>query len=365
MINWFKKKEMEKGTAEKLTPQPEDALDSGPPAEPGVTGVHGGEQVSGGIHEEGNGENGKENKGFFQRLREGLSRTRSGLAGRLDRLVFGKKEIDDGLLDELEEILFTSDLGVAATQEIIDRVKDKVARKELSDAGRLKDSLKQEMLSFLMVPEGRRLEPGPGEPRVIMVVGVNGVGKTTTIGKAARHFKDEGKSVMLAAADTFRAAAVEQLAIWGERTGCEVIRQREGADPSAVAFDAVSAAVGRNVDVVLIDTAGRLHTRSNLMEELQKTRRVIGRKLPGAPHEVWLVLDATTGQNAVSQAQIFNESLGITGIVLTKLDGTAKGGVVVGICRQLGLPIRYIGIGEKVDDLRPFDPKAFVEAIFD
>ncbi|MFO7783576.1 MAG: signal recognition particle-docking protein FtsY [Thermodesulfobacteriota bacterium] len=365
MINWFKEKDKEKAADKDLTPQPEEIPVSGQPAEPVVTGGNGGERESDVPQEEKGLGQGRDNRGFFQRLREGLSKTRSGLAGRLDRLVFGKKEIDDGLLDELEEILFTSDMGVAATQEIIDRVKDKVARKELSDAGKLKDALKQEMLSFLMLPEDDRFEPGPGEPRVIMVVGVNGVGKTTTIGKAAGHFKNEGKTVMLAAADTFRAAAVEQLVIWGQRTGCEVIRQREGADPSAVAFDAVSAAVGRNVDMVLIDTAGRLHTRSNLMEELQKTRRVVGRKLPGAPHEIWLVLDATTGQNAVSQARIFNESLGITAIVLTKLDGTAKGGVVVGICRELGLPIRYIGIGEKVDDLRPFDPKAFVEAIFD
>ncbi len=367
MINWFKKKDKEKGTAEKLMPRPEEASDFRPSDEPDVTLEHEGEQAQAPDRPKEEEDAGKstENRGFFQRLREGLSKTRSSLAGRLDRLVFGKKDIDEDLLDELEEILFTSDLGVAATQEIIDRVKDKVARKELNDAGKLKTSLKQEILSFLMAPEVHRSEPGPGEPRVIMVVGVNGVGKTTTIGKAAHHFKDEGKTVMLAAADTFRAAAVEQLVIWGERTGCEVIRQREGADPSAVAFDAVSAAVGRNVDVVLIDTAGRLHTRSNLMEELQKTRRVVGRKLPGAPHEIWLVLDATTGQNAVSQARIFNESLGISSIVLTKLDGTAKGGVVVGICRELGLPIRYIGIGEKVDDLRPFDPEAFVDAVFD
>ncbi len=362
MIKWFKKKE--KGKVEDLSPQ-EDSLDKGEQAGAEVAVGHEAEPVAVLPGEEHAQKTSGDNKGLFQRLREGLSKTRSGLTGRLDRLIFGKKEIDEALLDELEEILFTSDLGVAATQDIIDRVRDKVARKELRDAGKLKDALKQEMLSFLMVPEDRRSVPALGEPRVIMVVGVNGVGKTTTIGKAASHFKEDGKTVLLAAADTFRAAAVEQLVIWGERTGCEVIRQREGADPSAVAFDAVSAAVGRGVDAVLIDTAGRLHTRSNLMEELQKTRRVVGRKLPGAPHEIWLVLDATTGQNAVSQARIFHEALGITAIVLTKLDGTAKGGVVVGICRELGLPIRYIGIGEKVDDLRPFDSRAFVDAIFD
>ena len=224
----------------------------------------------------------KEKNGFFSRLRQGMSKTRSGLAGRLDRLVFGKKEIDDDLMEELEEILFTSDLGVATTQEIIDRVREKVARKELDNAERIKEALKQEMLSFLEVPEPERNEPGPGEPRVIMVIGVNGVGKTTTIGKAAQRFKNEGKKVMLVAADTFRAAAVEQLSIWGERTECEVIKQKEGADPSAVAFDGLSAAVSRKMDMLLVDTAGRLHTRTNLMEELQKTRRVMGKKIAGA-----------------------------------------------------------------------------------
>ena len=306
-----------------------------------------------------------EKKGFFKRLREGLSKTRSGFTGRLDRIVFGKKVIDEDLMEELEEILFTSDLGVATTQEIIDRVREKVARKELKDADRLKDALKQEMLSFLQMPEASLAEPAPGDPRVIMVVGVNGVGKTTTIGKAAMRFKAEGENVMLVAADTFRAAAIEQLTVWGERADCEVVRQKEGSDPSAVAFDALSAAMARAVDVVIIDTAGRLHTRSNLMDELQKIRRVAGKKLPGSPHEVWLVLDATTGQNAISQAKVFHEAIGVTGIILTKLDGTAKGGIVIGISHELGVPIRYIGIGEKIDDLRPFEPEAFVDAIFD
>jgi len=306
-----------------------------------------------------------EKKGFFKRLREGLSRTRSGLTGRLDRLVFGKKAIDEDLLEELEEILFTSDLGVATTQEIIDRVREKVARRELSNAERLKEALKQEMLSFLRPPDEVHPKQGSEKPRVVMVIGVNGVGKTTTIGKAAMRFRARGESVMLVAADTFRAAAIEQLTVWGERAGCEVVRQKEGSDPSAVAFDAISAAVTRGVDVVLIDTAGRLHTRSNLMDELQKVRRVVGRRLPGAPHETWLVLDATTGQNAISQAKVFHESIGVTGIILTKLDGTAKGGIVIGISHELQVPIVYIGIGEKIDDLRPFDPEAFVEAIFD
>jgi fused signal recognition particle receptor len=362
MINWFKKKDRKEGKEEEAR-EAETTVEEAPEAEvrDAPAEVELSEQQR--PEPEADSEEAKK-KGFFRRLKEGLTKTRTGFTGRIDRLVFGKKEIDEELMEELEEILFTSDLGVAATQEIIDHVREKVKRRELKDADRLKDALKQEMLSFLEVPEGERKVPGPGEPRVVMVVGVNGVGKTTTIGKAARRLKDQGREVILAAADTFRAAAIEQLSIWGERTGCEVVRQREGSDPSAVAFDAVSAALARKADVVLIDTAGRLHTRSNLMEELQKTRRVIGRKVPGAPHEIWLVLDATTGQNAISQAQTFHEALGVTGIVLTKLDGTAKGGIVVGICHQLGLPILFIGIGERADDLRPFDPESFVEAVF-
>ncbi|MBN2126416.1 MAG: signal recognition particle-docking protein FtsY [Deltaproteobacteria bacterium] len=307
----------------------------------------------------------REERGLLERLRQGLSKTRTGLVGKLDRLLFGKKEISEDLLEDLEEILFTSDLGVTTTQELIDLVQEGVARRELDRADKLRAALKEHIRSFLEVPEQAPGDPGPGEPRVIMVIGVNGVGKTTTIGKAAHRYRGQGKKVMLVAADTFRAAAVEQLEIWGERVGADVIKQREGADPSAVAFDALTAALSRRMDVVLIDTAGRLHTKSNLMEELKKVRRVIGRKMPGAPHEVWLVLDATTGQNAISQAEMFHEALGITGIVLTKLDGTAKGGIVVGISHQLRLPIRFIGIGEGIEDLRPFDASDFVEAIFD
>jgi fused signal recognition particle receptor len=306
----------------------------------------------------------KNNKGFFNRLRQGLSKTRSGLTDRLDRLLLGEKEINDDLLEELEEILFTSDLGVTATQELIDLVREGVVRKELDNPERLRNALKENIIAFLDVPDVEHRSPAPGEPLIIMVIGVNGVGKTTTIGKAAHLFKEQGKKVMLVAADTFRAAAVEQLTIWGDRVGADVIRQEEGADPSAVVFDAVAAAVSRETDVVLIDTAGRLHTKINLMDELRKINRVTGQKLPGAPHQVWLVLDSTTGQNAISQAEMFHEALGITDIILTKLDGTAKGGIVVGISRQLGLPIRFIGIGEKIDDLRPFDAKDFVEAIF-
>ncbi len=302
---------------------------------------------------------------FFGRLRKGLSKTRSSFAGRLDRLFLGKKEITEDLLDDLEEILFTSDIGVATTQELIGSVQERVARKELRDPLKLKLALRDQMLAFLDVEAVDHPLPKPGEPLVIMVVGVNGVGKTTTIGKAAHRFRSAGKEVLLAAADTFRAAAVEQLSIWGERVGAGIIKQGPGADPSAVAFDALTAAAARKVDVVLVDTAGRLHTKINLMEELQKIHRVIGRKLPGAPHEVWLVLDATTGQNAISQAEMFNKALGVSSMVLTKLDGTAKGGIVVGISRELGIPIQFIGIGEKIDDLRLFNPTDFVKAIFD
>jgi fused signal recognition particle receptor len=304
--------------------------------------------------------------GFFGRLRQGLSKTRDSFTGRLDRLFLGKKEITEDLLDDLEELLFTSDIGVAATQELIASIQEKVARKALRDTDKLKTALRDQMLAFLDVGEAvAHPLPNPGEPLVIMVVGVNGVGKTTTIGKVAHGFRSEGKEVLLVAADTFRAAAVEQLTIWGDRVGAAVIKQGPGADPSAVAFDGLTAAMARKVDVVLVDTAGRLHTKINLMEELQKIHRVIGRKLPGATHEVWLVLDATTGQNAISQAQIFNQTLGVTGIVLTKLDGTAKGGIVVGISHELGIPIRFIGIGEKIDDLREFNAAEFVKAIFD
>ncbi|MFC1580734.1 signal recognition particle-docking protein FtsY [Thermodesulfobacteriota bacterium] len=303
--------------------------------------------------------------GFFKRMRKGLSKTRSGFTGRLDQLMFGKKEINEDILEDLEEILFTSDLGVATTQELIEILAGGVARKELDNPEKLKRALKEHIQAFLEVPKVEHNGPDPQEPLVIMVIGVNGVGKTTTIGKTAKRFKEEGREVMLVAGDTFRAAAVEQLEIWGQRVGANVIKQKEGADPSAVVYDAVSSARARNTDVVIIDTAGRLHTKTNLMDELHKIARVAGKSLPGAPHEVWLVLDATTGQNAISQAEMFHEAIGITGIILTKLDGTAKGGIVVGISHQLKLPILFIGIGEKVDDLRPFDPSEFVNALFD
>jgi fused signal recognition particle receptor len=307
----------------------------------------------------------QEKPGILGRLRQGLGKTRAQIFGRLDTLLIGKKEITGDVLDELEEILFTSDVGVAAAGEILAGVQKKVARKELRDPEALKGAIKEHIRALLEVPSREHASPAPGEPRVILVLGVNGVGKTTTIAKAAHRFILDGKRVMVVAADTFRAAAVEQLCQWAERVGADIIRQDTGADPSAVVFDALSAAGSRGTDVVLIDTAGRLHTNKNLMDEIEKIHRVTGRKQPGAPHEVWLVLDATTGQNAIAQAETFNRRIEVTGIVLTKLDGTAKGGVVIGIAHQLQIPILFIGVGEKADDLRPFDPDEFIDAIFD
>jgi fused signal recognition particle receptor len=300
---------------------------------------------------------------FFRRLKERMHRTREHLVQRVDRLVLGKKTIDLSLLDELEEILITSDLGVHTTQVLLDRVTERVKRKELTEPEKLHDRLRIEIQDFLAIP-APPWSPGSHLPWVIIVVGVNGVGKTTTIGKLAYQLKKEGREVLLVAGDTFRAAAGEQLALWGERVGVPVIRQKSGSDPSAVAFDAMEAALSRGVDVVLVDTAGRMHTKVNLMEELKKLQRVIKKKMDTAPHEVLLVLDATTGQNALSQARLFKSELGVTGLILTKLDGTAKGGIVVAICRELQLPLRFIGIGEGLEDLQPFVAEEFVRAIF-
>jgi fused signal recognition particle receptor len=304
-----------------------------------------------------------ESRRFFGKLRERLHKTRAQLAQRVDRLVLGKKQIDLNLLDDLEEILITSDLGVRTTQHLLERVADRVKRKELADAERLRDELRDEIQNLLAIP-APPLDLRRSKPLIVMVVGVNGVGKTTTIGKLAHQWKNEGLEVMLVAGDTFRAAAIEQLTLWGERVGVPVVRQKSGSDPSAVAFDAVDAALARGIDVVLLDTAGRMHTKVNLMEEVKKVQRVISKKLTDAPHEVLLVLDATTGQNALSQARLFKSELGVTGLVLTKLDGTAKGGIVAAICQELQVPVRYIGIGESIEDLQPFDAEQFAHALF-
>ena len=305
----------------------------------------------------------EEKKGFFQRLKDGLFKTHQGLVSKIDQLIAGKKKIDADLLAELEEILITSDIGVKTTQELLRNLTARVQRKELDDADLLKENLQAQMLPILSRQE-HPLNLSAARPFVIMVIGVNGTGKTTTIGKMAQKFKTQGKSVLLIAADTFRAAAIEQLEIWGQRAGCDLIKQKSGSDPSAVVFDGLKAAKSRGIDVVLVDTAGRLHTKVNLMEELKKIKRIMEREMPGAPHEILLVLDATTGQNSISQAKMFNQGVGVTGIALTKLDGTAKGGIIIAISDELKIPLRYIGIGEKVDDLREFNARDFVEALF-
>jgi len=301
--------------------------------------------------------------GLFERLQQAVEKTRAGLVDRLEDLVEGRKEIDADLLDELEMTLIAADIGALTAGEILETVRDRVSRRQLSDAGELKAQIRQQLLEILTSAD-RPAQSVDGEPEVILVVGVNGTGKTTTIGKLARHLRDQGRSVLLCAADTFRAAAIEQLEIWADRTQTALIKQQPGSDPSAVLFDALQAARARGLDYVIVDTAGRLHTKSNLMAELEKMKRTAGRVIPGAPHEVLLVMDATTGQNGLEQARQFTSTAGVTGIVLTKLDGTAKGGVVVAIARELGLPIRYVGVGEKADDLVPFDPETFIDSLF-
>jgi len=300
--------------------------------------------------------------GLFKRLKERMGKTRDGFIRQMDQLLLGRQEIDPGLLDELEELLVMADIGVNTVQDIFENLRIEVKKKGLKDPLALRKRLKEQIADLLKVPSGQ-ITWTPS-PFVVLVIGVNGVGKTTTIAKLAYRLKQEGKGVLLVAADTFRAAAAEQLETWGKRIDVPVIKHSAGSDPSAVTFDGMEAAIKRGVDVVIVDTAGRLHTKVNLMEELKKISRVISKKIRGAPHEVLIVLDATTGQNAVSQARLFSEAVGVTGIVLTKLDGTAKGGIVVSIADQMQIPIRFIGIGEKMDDLRQFDPEEFVEAIF-
>jgi fused signal recognition particle receptor len=302
-------------------------------------------------------------KGFFLKLKESLTKTKENLVKKVDILLLGRKEINEEFLEELESILISADIGIKATQKLVQRVKDKALRKELEQPDLVKDYLKKEVLAILQQQEHPLVIPESGL-FAIMTVGVNGTGKTTTIAKLAKKWNEQGRHVLLVAADTFRAAAVDQLEVWGKRVGCEVIKQRMGADPSAVVFDAVQAAKSRDIDIMIIDTAGRLHTKVNLMEELKKIKRIIGREVEGAPHETLLVLDATTGQNGINQARQFKEALGVSGIVLTKLDGTAKGGMIIGISEELQVPLRYIGIGEEIDDLREFQAEDFVEALF-
>ena len=307
----------------------------------------------------------KPKEGFFSRLKSQLSKTRTGLTGGLGNLFLGKKKIDEDLFEELEMLLLTADVGIEATQQIIGKLTQRVARKQLSDPQALSAALQEEMLSILEPNQQTLNIPESDGPFVILVVGVNGMGKTTTIGKLAKRLQAEGKSVMLAAGDTFRAAAIEQLQEWGTRNDIDVVAQHSGADSASVIYDAFEKARARNIDVLLADTAGRLHTQTNLMNELSKINRVIKKLDENAPHEVMLVLDAGIGQNALAQTKHFNDATPLTGITLTKLDGTAKGGIIFAIANQFSIPIRFIGIGEGIDDLREFDAKQFTQAIFD
>ncbi len=303
--------------------------------------------------------------GFFSRIKQGLGKTRTNLVTGLERVLLGEKQIDQDLLEEIEIALLLADVGVDTTREIIDGLTDRVNRKELGDSTALYSQLKRELADILSASEQPMKLDTDKQPFVILMVGVNGAGKTTTIGKLARYFQNEGKSVMLAAGDTFRAAAVEQLMIWGERNNVPVIAQGTGADSASVIFDALASARAKGCDVLIADTAGRLQNKKNLMDELGKISRVLGKQDENAPHEVMLVLDAGTGQNAISQAREFLAAVAVSGIVLTKLDGTAKGGVIFAIARQLDLPIRFVGVGEQIDDLRPFSAEQFVAALFD
>lgn len=302
--------------------------------------------------------------GFFNKLKESLSKTRKNFVEKIETIVTGRKAIDESLYEELEETLIQADVGIDTAVELIEQLRDEVKKRRIGEPGELVVVLKEQVQAILgeeQVP----LNVNGEKPAVVMVVGVNGVGKTTTIGKLAHYFKENGRSVLLGAADTFRAAAIDQLEIWGNRVGVPVVRHTEGSDPAAVAYDSLKAARARKIDVVIIDTAGRLHTKSNLMDELKKVRRVLDREMPGAPHEVLLVVDATTGQNAISQARLFKEAVGVTGVALTKLDGTAKGGVVLAVKKSIDIPIKLIGIGEGMDDLRPFNARDFVDALFE
>jgi fused signal recognition particle receptor len=301
---------------------------------------------------------------FFKRIKSGLAKTRSLFGDALRGLIGKGRVINRQFLEELEDILIAADIGVTKTDEILTDIQQRFKQGEAADGEVLLDFLKRSLREELQDPSTEEIHTASSGPTVVLVVGVNGTGKTTSIAKLAKRFKDQGKQVIVAAGDTYRAAAIEQLSIWAERIGVDIVKQHDGADAAAVAFDAIAAADARGADLVLIDTAGRLHNRDDLMRELEKIRRVIQKKYPDAPHETLLVIDSTSGQNAIQQARIFGQSMGVSGLILTKLDGTAKGGCAISIKRELGLPIRYIGVGEQMDDLQPFDPDAFIEAIF-
>ncbi len=374
MRRWFRRRE--KDTERELQDRetPLEPKEEGPPGEetavwegevagteePGMPPEVGEGPAAPGAAEETSPEASEPRRGLLRRFRERLGRTREALAGGLDRLLAGRPTVDAVLLEELEELLITADLGVETSRALIRALNEKLNRRELATPARLKAALAEEMVQRLKGPPPREVR---ARPWVVLLVGVNGVGKTTTIAKLAHRERRAGRQSLLIAADTFRAAAAEQLEVWGERLGTPVIRQQPGADPAAVVFDGLAAALARGADTVFIDTAGRLHTKVNLMEELKKIHRTAAKKLPGAPHEVLLILDATTGQNALSQARLFGEAVPLTGIILTKLDGTAKGGMALAVARETGLPLDYLGVGEGLEDLRLFDPEAFVAAI--
>ena len=308
---------------------------------------------------------GKPEPTLLERLKESVGKTRTEFAARVEQLLTGDRPVDPALLRQLEAALLGADVGVTTTREILSALRQQVNQQALEGSAALKKELKNQLLKILATPPAATNGKGNAVPRVLFIVGVNGTGKTTTIGKLDHRLKQEGRSVVLCAADTFRAAAIEQLDIWAHRAGVELIKQKPGADPAAVVYDALSAAAARNADAVIVDTAGRLHTKSNLMAELEKMKRTAGKLVPGAPHDVLLVMDATTGQNGLAQAREFTNHVGVTGIVLTKLDGTAKGGIVMAIARELGLPICFVGTGEHMDDLVPFDPQTFVNSLID
>ncbi len=308
---------------------------------------------------------GKPEPTLLERLKESVGKTRTELAARVEQLLTGDRPVDPALLAALESALLSADLGVSTTKEVLAALRQQVNQHALAGPTEVKQELKSQLLRIVSVPPATEDGKGDGAPRVLFIVGVNGTGKTTTIGKLAHRLKKEGRSVLLCAADTFRAAATEQLEVWARRSGVELIKQKPGSDPAAVVYDALAAARARSADAVIVDTAGRLHTKSNLMAELEKMKRTAAKLVPGAPHDVLLVMDATTGQNGLAQAREFTGHVGVTGIVLTKLDGTAKGGIVVAIARELALPIRFVGTGEQIDDLVPFDPQTYVDSLFE